>query len=237
MALPQNTTAIYAMEVPSNGKKIKFRPFLIKEEKSLLIAQQSEDPVVMVDTLKEVIKSCVKDDIDVDTLATFDLEYIFTQLRAKSVGEIIELMLRCDDCTDDKAVSPVSIDLTKIKVSKDPAHTNKIHLFDEVGIVMKYPTVDILKSIESVDGSDLEAVFKVVVDCVDYIYSGDELFYAKDQSPEELMDFLNNLTSDQFENVQNFFSSMPKLKHEIDYKCPVCSKEHHKVLEGLTSFF
>ena len=236
MALPMNTTPVYTLAVPSTGKELKFRPFLIKEEKTLLIAQQSEDPIVMVESLKEVIQSCVKD-IDVNDLATFDLEYIFTQIRSKSVGEIIELMMLCDTCTDEKAVAKVSIDLTKIQVEKNPEHKAKIHLYNDVGVVMKYPTLDILKKMESINTNDLDEVFNVVVDCIDYIYNEEEVFHAKEQTKQELLDFVNNLSSDQFAEVQNFFETMPKLKHEIDYVCPVCSKEHHKVLEGLNSFF
>ena len=237
MALPMNTTPVYTLTVPSSGKKLKFRPFLIKEEKTLLIAQQSEDASVMVDSLKEVIKSCIKDEVDVNSLATFDLEYIFTQIRSKSVGEIIELMMLCDTCTDDKAVTKVSIDLTKIQVEQNPEHKSKIHLYEDVGIVMKYPTLDILKKMESINTNDLDEVFNIIVDCIEYIYNEEEVFNAKEQTKQELLDFLNNLSSDQFAEVQKFFETMPKLKHEIDYVCPVCSKEHHKVLEGLNSFF
>lgn len=232
-----NSTPVYTLTVPSSGKQLKFRPFLIKEEKTLLIAQQSEDPIVMVESLKEVIQSCIKDEVDVNELATFDLEYIFTQIRSKSVGEIIELMMLCDTCTDDKAVAKVSIDLTKIQVEKNPEHKSKIHLYQDVGIVMKYPTLDILKKMESINTNDLDEVFNIVVDCIDYIYNEEEVFHAKEQTKQELLDFLNNLSSDQFAEVQKFFETMPKLKHEIDYVCPVCSKEHHKVLEGLNSFF
>lgn len=237
MALPINSTPIYTLTVPSTKKEVKFRPFLIKEEKSLLIAQQSEDTSVMVDSLKDVIKSCIKDEINVNTLATFDLEYIFTQIRARSVGEIIDLTLRCDTCTDEKAVATVHIDITKLKVDFPTEHKTKIELFDDVGIAMKYPTMEVVKKLESLDTTDINSVFDIVVECIDYIYNSSEVFAAKDQSKTELMDFLNNLTSEQFERVQTFFETMPKLKHSIDYTCPICNKEHHKVLEGLNSFF
>lgn len=237
MALPMNSTPVYTLTVPSSDKPLKFRPFLIKEEKTLLIAQQSEDAAVMVESLKEVIQSCIKDDFDVNTLATFDLEYIFTQIRAKSVGEIVDLMLLCDTCTDEKAVAKVSIDLTKLKVQKNPEHKAKIHLYNDVGIAMKYPTLDILKKMENVNTNDLDEVFNIVVECIDYIYNEEEVFHAKEQTKQELLDFLNNLSSDQFADVQKFFETMPRLKQDVDYKCPVCDKEHHKVLEGLNSFF
>jgi hypothetical protein len=238
MALPINSTPIYTLTIPSTKKEIKYRPFLIKEEKSLLIAQQSEDTGVMVDSLKEVIKSCVQDKtINVDAFATFDLEYVFTQIRARSVGEVIDLTLKCDACTDENASATVKIDLLKLKVQTPENHTTKIELFDDVGITMKYPTMDVVKKLESLNTNDIDSVFNIVVECIDYIYNSTEVFAAKDQSKTELMDFLNNLTSDQFEKVQSFFETMPKLSHAIDYTCPVCKKEHHKVLEGLNSFF
>ena len=235
--LPVNSTPTYTLTVPSTGKQIKYRPFLIKDEKTLLIAQQSEDVGVMVDSLKDVIRSCVKDELDVDSLATFDLEYIFTQLRAKSVGEIIELIVRCDTCTDEKAQVKISIDLSNIQVEKSPDHKSKVPLFDDVGIVLKYPAVDVVKKLQNVDESDVNEVFGIIVSCIDYIYNSEEVFYAKDQTKEELTEFLNNLTSDQFTEVRKFFETMPRLKKEIDFNCPVCGTAHHKVLEGLNSFF
>jgi hypothetical protein len=140
-------------------------------------------------------------------------------------------------CTDEKAVAKVSIDLTKLQVDKNPEHKAKIHLYQDVGIAMKYPTLDILKKMENVNTNDLDEVFNIVVDCIDYIYNEEEVFHAKEQTKQELLDFLNNLSSDQFAEVQKFFETMPRLKHDINYNCPVCNKEHNKVLEGLNSFF
>jgi hypothetical protein len=240
MALPMMSTPTYNMVVPSSGASIKYRPFLVKEEKALLVAQQSEDVTVMVDTLKSVIRSCVLDKIDVDKLATFDLEYLFTQIRAKSVGEIIELLFPCDiDHGDDndKARVKISIDLTNIQVEFNPDHNPKIELFQDVGVVMRYPTIETLKKLDSLDYEDLDNVFKVVAESIEYIYQGDEIFYAKDQKQEELIQFLYNLTSEQFMKIQEFFSTMPKIKKEVEYNCPVCGKHHKKVLEGLQSFF
>jgi hypothetical protein len=240
MALPINSTPVYNLILPSTGKEIKFRPFLIKEEKALLSANQSEDPKVMIESLKQVIKACIKDDIDVESLATFDLEYVFTQIRAKSVGEIIELIFPCDiDHGEDneKARVKVSIDLTTLIVEKDPNHNNKINLFGDVGVVMKYPTMDVMKRLENLDTNDLDKVFSVVADSIDYIYQGEEIFYGKEQKHEELLQFLNNLTSEQFVKVQQFFATMPRIKKEIEYTCPVCQKQHRKMLEGMQSFF
>lgn len=239
MALPMSNTPIYSLTIPSTDQKVNYRPFLVKDEKALLIAQQSEKLEVMINTLKGVIKSCIEDtSIDIDSLATFDLEYIFTQIRAKSVGEMIELLFKCDTCQDEKAVTKLSIDLTKIQVVKSNEHNTKIPLFGNVGIVMKYPTASLVEKLSEASlETDVNKTFEIVVECIDYIYDESEVYSSKDHTKAELIDFLNNLTSEQFAKVQTFFSTMPKMTKEVSYNCPVCNKKHDKVLEGLASFF
>jgi hypothetical protein len=237
MALPISNTPTYTLTIPSTGKEVKYRPFLVREEKALMMAQQSEDPIVMVNTLKDVVKSCVVGEFNAEDLATFDLEYIFTQLRAKSVGETVDLIFPCDVCEDEKARVKISFDITKLKVEKSPEHENKIYLFGDVGVVMKYPTMQVLKKLQNLDTNNIDDLFKIVAECIDYIYQGNELFYGKEQTQEELLDFINNLTSEQFSKIQKFFETMPRLKQEVDYNCPVCGRVHHKVMEGLQSFF
>lgn len=240
MALPMNTMPTFNVVIPSTNERVRYRPFVVKDEKALMIAQQSEDPIVMVDTLKEVIKSCVLDKIDVDRLATFDLEYLFIQIRGKSVGETIELLFACDEDhgeLNDKAKQKVIIDLSTITVKKAEGHTNKIDLFNDVGVVMRYPTLETTKKLEGTNVDNLDNVFEVIADSIDFIYQGDEVFYAKDQKKEEIIQFINNLTAEQFIKIQSFFESMPKVRTEVDYKCPICGKEHHRVLEGIQSFF
>lgn len=237
MALPMSSTPTYTLTIPSTGKEVKYRPFLVREEKALMMAQQSEDPIVMVNTLKDVIKTCVVGDFNADEIATFDLEYIFTQLRAKSVGETVDLIFPCDVCEDEKARVQISFDITTLKVEKSPEHQANISLFGDVGVVMKYPTMQVLNKLQNLDVNNLDDLFKIVAECIDYIYQGKELFYGKEQSQKELLDFINNLTSEQFAKVQKFFETMPRLKQEVDYTCPVCNRAHHKVLEGLQSFF
>jgi hypothetical protein len=240
MALPINTTAQYSLTIPSNGAKVKYRPFLVKEEKALLLAQQSEDPVVMVDTLKGVVDACVTGDYKIDDLATFDLEYIFTQIRGKSVGETVDLLFPCDEDhgdDNDKAKVKISFDITKIQVEKSPEHNKKIELFGDVGVVMRYPTMQTISRLENMKADTIDDIFDIVAGCIDFVYQGDEVFYAKEQTQEELLEFLNNLTSEQFKSIQKFFETMPRLKQEVNYNCPVCGKAHHKVLEGLQSFF
>jgi hypothetical protein len=239
MSLPIQSTPIYTITIPSSKESFKYRPFLVKEQKALLIAQQSEDPMVMVDTLKQVVQACSQSKIDVDKLAVFDLEYIFSQIRAKSVGEIVDLFFYCDDCDTEKAKSKVSIDITKLQVQFFPEHESKISLFDDVGVMMKYPNINVVKKIEKMGSvsSEVDLVFDIITECIDYIYDTSEVYHAKDQSKEELSEFINNLTSEQFQKIEMFFETMPKLQQKVSYTCPVCTKEHNKTLEGLNNFF
>lgn len=239
MTLPMNVMPTYNTIIPSLNKKIKYKPFTVKEEKALLVAQQSEDPVVMLDTLKEVLRACIMDKIDVDSLAVFDIEYLFTQLRAVSVGEIAELRFRCDKCKDDpKAVAQVNINLTELKVKFPPNHEKKFSLFNDVGIVMKYPGLEALKSLEQInDFNDINQVFELVVNSIDYIYDQDQVYHAKDLKKEELVQFIEQLDSKQFKRITEFFRTMPTLRQDIQYQCPVCGHVHNKYIEGLSSFF
>lgn len=236
MALPINNAPVYNITIPSTGKKAKFRPFLVKEEKALLLAQQSEDPSVMFDTLKAVIKDCCNGTVDVSSLALFDIEYLFTQIRAKSVGEDTEITVRCQHCDDEKAIVNVRIDLTSMEVEKDPKHSNNIPLFDNVGVVMKYPTFDLLHKIDDKE-SDISNIFDIVASCIDYIYDDTQVYHAKETDPKELETFLNNLTSEQLARIQLFFETMPKLTKQIEYNCPVCNADNNLKIEGLQNFF
>lgn len=241
MALPRQNTPVYNTKIPSTKKEVKFRPFLVKEEKALLLAQQSEDSQVMLDTLKQTIRNCVQTEIDIDKLATFDLEYLFCQIRARSVGETVEMVVLCDVCPEENAKARVKLtfDLTKLEVVFPEGHTNKIQLFDDVGVVMKYPTIDLAKDFDKINSDNLSAdvIFKAVVKMIDYVYDSEQMYSAKDQSEKELMDFLENLTQDQFKKIQAFFETMPKLSKSVSYDCPVCNHHHDKVVEGLNSFF
>lgn len=237
MALPMNKTPVYNMTIPSTGKSVKFRPFLVKDEKALLLAQQSEDPIVMINTLKEVIRDCLDKAVDVDALATFDIEYIFAQLRAKSVGENVELIVKCAHCEDENAKMKVSIDLTKLNVEKPEGHTDTIQLFGDVGIKLKYPDIDLIRKMETIKTDDMNQVFEIVVSCIDFIYDSEQMYYAKEQSKAEMMQFLENLTSEQFTKVQAFFETMPKIRQKIEFDCPVCGKHNETVLEGINNFF
>lgn len=235
--LPKKTLPIYTTIIPSTLATVKFVPFLVKQEKALLIAQQSEDPTIILDTLKSVISECLIDKADVSGLAMFDIEFLMLQLRARSIGEIVELVFACDDCEDPKAKVKISFDLTTITVKTDPNHNKKIKLFDEVGVVMKYPKVDDIKLYEALDLEDIDNVFSLIVGAIDYIYDDNEIFHAKDQSREELYQFIDNLSQSEFQKLREFFETMPKLRQDLKYTCPVCSKVHNKYLEGIDTFF
>jgi hypothetical protein len=239
MALPIQNATVYTATIPSTKQEVKFRAFLVKEEKALLIAQQSDDQAVMMDTLKQIIKSCVKTELNMDTLALFDIEYLFCQLRAKSVGEVVDIVVACDVCPDEdtKARVKISFDLSKLQVNFPAEHTKKIPLFGDVGVVMRYPSLSMIKDLEGMDQADAETVFKVITTSIDMIYDGDELHHGKDQTHEELQEFLENLNQEQFKKIQQFFETMPKLSKEVQYDCPVCKHHHEKVIEGLNSFF
>jgi hypothetical protein len=238
MALPMNSMPTFNLTIPSTGKKVRFRPFLVKEEKALLIAQQSEDPKVMVDTLRGVIDGCILDEVDTTNLATFDLEYIFLQIRGKSVGETVDLFFQCDvdhGEQNEKARSKVTLNLADIEVTKSEGHSNKIPLFGDVGVIMKDPTLEAAEAMT--DFENIDEIFGMVADSIECIYDAEQVYHAKDTSKQEMLQFLNNLTTEQFLKVQQFFETMPKLSATVEYKCPICGKEHKKTLEGLANFF
>lgn len=236
MSLPLQSTPIYKLTIPSSDKTVSFRPFLVKEEKALLLSQQSEDIDVMIGTLKEIISNCVKEPIDVEDLAIFDIEYMFTQIRAKSVGEVVPLIFTCSQCEQENNKVRLEIDLTSIPLVKDPSHTNKIALFDNVGVIMKYPNLDTLRKSDG-KTEDIDAVIEVVIDCIESIYTDDEIFHTKDQTREELNEFVMNLTKEQFDKLENFFVTIPKFRKEIEYDCPACGAHNKTILEGPASFF
>jgi hypothetical protein len=240
MALPINTTPTYTVTIPSTGQEISYRPFLVKDQKNLLVAQQSENQKVMADTLKSVIQSCIVGDIDVSKLATFDIEYLFLHIRGKSVGEEVPLLLKCDeDHGEDnkKAQIKYTVRVDDIQVHKDPNHTNRFDLFNDVGVQMKYPSFEMIDKFQNAKTDDASVMFNVIADCIDFIYDSNEVYYAHDQSPQEIAQFLENLTTEQFDKIQSFFETMPKLTHDVEYNCPVCGKHHKVRIEGLQSFF
>ena len=235
--LPIQSFPIYTVILPSTDKEINFRPFLVGEEKTLLLAKQSDNILTMLNSLKSVIDNCVISDHNIDDFATFDIEFLFTQIRAKSVGEVVSIIFKCSECTDKKAKVKINLDLTTIKVNKDITHTKIIPLFDDVGIVMKYPSIDIINELNKLSVTDINSTINIIKKCVDYIYNKDEIFYKKDIKAPELDKFIDSLTRAQFLKVKGFFDTMPKLVHDINYECPICKKKHKTKLEGLDAFF
>ena len=237
MALPIMKTPTYEMTIPSTKQKVKYRPFLVKEEKSLMIAHQSEDQTTMLDTLKGVVDACTFGKVDVSKLAMFDIEYIFIQLRAKSVGEISELIFSCKQCGDPKAKMKVNIDLTQLEVTFDPENKMDIPLFDDVGVKMKYPGIETVNKLKGLSDNDVDSVFEVIIGCIESIYDNENVYAASEQSKEDLTNFVNNLTQEQFSKLQKFFETMPKLEKVIEFDCPVCKYHHKQTIQGLEGFF
>ena len=236
MALPKLSSPRFSAELPSNGKRISFRPFLVKEEKALLMAATSNDQNSMIDAVKDVLSSCVlDDDVNVGTLPFFDLEYLFLNLRAKSVGEVIKLEYRHSggvnysgmEC---EAVTQVEINLERVKVVKNEKHINKIKITDELGVVMRYPTITDIKLVN--DGSD---ELKMIAKCIVSVYD-EENVYEPDNL-QDAVDFIDSLNTQQFAKIMEFIATMPKLKHTFDYKCKGCGQQDTVTLEGLSDFF
>ena len=240
MALPINTTPTYSVTLPSTGEQVTYRPFLVKDQKNLLLAQQSENAKVMSDTLKSVISSCIVGDVNVNELATFDMEYLFLHIRGKSVGEEVPLVLKCDvDHGEDneKAKIKHTVHINEIQMEKNPDHQDKFELFNGVGVKMQYPSFEMIDQFQNVRQDDASVMFDVIGQCIEYVYDDSEVYYSKDQTKEEINQFLENLTTEQFEKIQKFFDTMPKLIHTVEYNCPVCNKHHKVKIEGLQSFF
>jgi hypothetical protein len=238
MPLPKVSTPTYELEIPSIKKTIKYRPFLVKEEKILIIAMESEDPKQITEAVKDVIGNCIiTRGIKVDTLATFDIEYLFLNIRGKSVGETAEVLITCPD--DGKTQVPVTINLDDIKVEVNDEHSRDIQLDDNLSVRMKYPSIQefIKNNFIRNDQISVDDTFGVITSCVEQIYNEEESWSASDCTKKELSDFLESLSSKQFKKIEKFFETMPKLSHTINVKNPNTGLENKIVLEGLTSFF
>ena len=238
MPLPTIATPTYELELPSTGKKIKYRPFLVKEEKLLVLALESEDTKQISTAIKAVLKNCIQTrGVKVENLPTFDIEYLFLNIRGKSVGEEIEVNLIAPD---DKVTSvPVTINIDDIKISKKEKHTNKIKLDDTLMMQMKYPSLnEFVKNNFDFDGEvDMDQSFDLIASCIDKIYSEDEVWSTADCTKKEVKDFLEQMNSLQFKEIETFFDSMPKLSHTVTFTNPNTNVESTVVLEGLSSFF
>jgi hypothetical protein len=238
MPLPKISTPTYEIELPSTGQKIKFRPFLVKEEKLLVLALETEDTKQITTGIKTVIKNCIETKgVKVEDLPTFDIEYLFLNIRGKSVGEDIEVNIICPD--DEETTVPVKINIDDIGVQKNEKHTTKIKIDDEIMMEMKYPSLDqfIKSNFDFNDSSPIEQSFDLISSCIDKIYTEEEVWTVSDVSKKEITEFLDQMNSSQFKEIEKFFETMPKLSHTIKVKNPKTKVESEVVLEGLSSFF
>lgn len=236
MALPKFDVPTYELVIPSTKKKVEYRPYQVKEEKILMIALESNDEKQIIRATKNIVKTCLFDSVDVDKLTTFDMEYIFTKLRIKSVGETSTINAKCEKC---EQYTSVDIDLeNKIVIEGEIKKENKIDLGNKNGLIMKYPSInDVLLNFSDTQGSQVDQIFALISACIDTIYTKDEMYDAKDHTKEELNEFIESLDSSQFKKVQTFIEEMPQLVVPVQFTCSSCSQENDVKVRGLSNFF
>ena len=241
--LPKLDVPIYETKLISNGEVVRYRPFLVKEQKLFLMAAESEDPKDTVNAIKQVLRNCVLDDIDVENMATFDIEYLFLQLRARSIGEVVNLRFNCNNNVTEKGeevkcgnLVKIDVNILEVNPTKNESHTNKVQITDKIGVVLKYPTFGTIDSNE-IDTQDMQQILNVIVSCIDYIYDEEQVYYAKDTKKEELVEFIENMKQTDLEKLSEFFTSLPKMKKDVHFHCNKCGYEEDITLEGVQSFF
>ena len=248
MGLPTIAVPEYTLTIPSTKKEVKYRPFLVKEEKILLLAMESEKTEEIITATKTIIENCVYGDINIEEMPTFDIEYIFLQLRGKAKGEVIDLNYKCPKC---ELEIPIAINIDDIKIiRKDKEHTKDIKLTEELGVMMKYPNLSLQSKIAQAakDKSEIEGLFETMTACIDYIYDKETTYPSKDHTEKEMVDFLESLTDNQFQKISKFFETAPVLKHNVELHCKhkvkgkgkekkECGYKEKMTLEGLNSFF
>jgi len=238
MPLPKISTPTYELELPSTGQTIKYRPFLVKEEKLLVLALESEDTKQITNAIKTVIKNCIETKgIKVETLPTFDIEFLFLNIRGKSVGEDIEVNIICPD--DGETTVPIAINVDDINVQKNPEHNNKIKLDDSIMMEMKYPSLDqfIKSNFDLSADNTVDQSFELIASCIGKIFTEEEVWVAEDVTKKEMIEFLDQMNTSQFKQIEKFFETMPKLSHTVKVLNPKTKVESEVVLEGLSSFF
>ena len=234
MALPKMDLPTYELEVPSTKKKIKFRPFLVKEEKVLLMALETDDEKNIKNAVFELLKACISTRIKLENLASFDLEYIFLNIRAVSVGEIVQMNITCQD--DEKTQVKYNLNLTDVNVIFPKGHDNKIMLTDTLGVIMRYPSFDGFIQGQFTDNKEFD-VIKVIAESIDQIFEGEEVYDESTTSKKEFVEFVEGLTTPQLEKIQEFFETAPRLEHSFKVTNPSTGKESDYTLRGLASFF
>jgi hypothetical protein len=242
MALPKLNVPVYETILPSTDKVVKYRPFLVKEEKILLTALEDESGKLLSQAVRQIINNCIQGEINVDRLPTFDIEYLFLRLRAKSVGERISVGLKPWGCPQNdgklcEKSTEVEINLEEVKIKKDKSHSSKIMISDDIGIKMSYPDISILNRDQSEKISETDAGMNVVKNCINMIFTAEETHERDSFTEEELDDFIDSLSSTQFQKIKEFFDTIPKLSHTVKYNCKTCGEEKETTIEGLNSFF
>lgn len=236
--LPKIDVPIYDLQLLSLKDKVRYRPFTVKEEKLFLMAGESNDKETVLSTIKQVANNCLIDKVNIDNLPTFDLEYLFINLRAKSVGEEVSLKFKCNNQIDGKKcnhIVPIDVNITEIVPNSEKKQNNKIEISEKLGIVLKYPSV---KNVEKHSTkNESEALFEIMIDCIDYIYDNDEIFYSKDTSRKELEEFIDSLQTKHLEKIKDFFESIPKIKKDLEFTCNKCGYAEQVTVEGIESFF
>ena len=238
MPLPKLNTPTYELTLPSSNRKVKYRPFLVKEEKILLIAMESEDEKEMQNAVKQILKNCILTrGISVDKLAVFDIEYLFLNIRGKSVGEEITLNIVCPD--DEKTEVEVAVNVEDVKIQKSDKHDPVIQLTDQVGIVMKYPSMEMFvkNNITGENQQKVDTIFDMTIDCISQVVEGEDVLEAKSFSKKEMLEFVETFDTQQFQKIQDFFETMPKLSHKIEVLNPNTNVKSQVTIEGLSSFF
>jgi hypothetical protein len=238
MPLPKISTPTYELELPSTGQSIQYRPFLVREEKLLVLALESEDTKQITTAIKTVIKNCIiTKNIKVENLPTFDIEYLFLNIRGKSVGEEVEVNIICPDDEDTSVLVKISID--DIKVQKNEDHSKVIQVDDKIAMEMRYPSLDqfIKNNFDLSGNTNVEQSFDLIAACIDKVYTEEEVWSSSDATKKEFSDFLDQMNSSQFKKIEKFFETMPRLTHKVNVKNPVTEVESEVVLEGLSSFF
>jgi len=235
MSLPKLNAPTYELKIPSTGKMISYRPYLVKEEKILMLAMESNDDRQMIRAIKDVISACTSDAADTSNITMFDMEYIFTQLRSKSVGESVQVSMNCSECNTS---NEIQINLEDVSVKSDESITDTIELTDTIGVRMKYPSVDaVLSSRIDSESNNVDKIFSLLVECVDSIYSGEEIFDAASQSREELNGFIESLNAEQFASIRKFVENIPATVLDVTFKCSNCEHKNETSLRGLSNFF
>ena len=241
--LPKLDVPIYNIKLISTGQDIRIRPFLVKEQKLFLMASETEDSKETINTIRQVLKNCILDEVDVDNLPTFDLEYLFMNLRARSVEEVVNLKYKCNNnIKNDKGEETVcngsvefDVNLLEVIPTTHAEHTNKFQLTEKIGICLKYPTFEMIQKYEGMDENDI--MVNILVDCIEYLFDSEQIYYSKDSTRKELEEFVESMQQKDLEKIKVFFDTMPEIKKDVHFKCPKCGYEEDMVIRGLQNFF